>query len=149
MSGIIAGTDGSAHSQHAVDWAAREAAFRRVPLTVLTVYQAPVGHWGGKPGHHGEDSPRDQARALAQEQADKALSQLAGISPPPVEILAVFGSPADELIRAADDAGADMIVVASRGTGGFARLRLGSVSTRLTHHAHHPVVVIPVENGRW
>ena len=148
MSGIIVGTDGSAHSQHAVDWAAREAVLRRVPLTVLTVYQASVGYWGAKPGHPGNDTPRDQARALAQEQADKALSQLAGISPPSAEIRAVFGVPADELIREADDAGADMIVVASRGTGGFAWLRLGSVTTRLTHHAHHPVVVIPVENGR-
>jgi nucleotide-binding universal stress UspA family protein len=148
MSGIIAATDGSAHSQHAVDWAAREAALRRVPLTVLTVYQGPAGYWGGKPGHHGEGSPRDRARALAQEQADKAVSQLAGISPPSVEIRAVFGIPADEIIRAADDAGAGMIVVASRGTGGFARLRLGSVTTRLTHHAHHPVVVIRAENGR-
>ena len=148
MSGIIVGTDGSAHSQHAVDWAAREAVLRRVPLTVLTVYQASVGYWGAKPGHPGNDTPRDQARALAQEQADKALSQLAGISPPSAEIRAVFGTPADELIQAADDADADMIVVASRGTGGFAWLRLGSVTTRLTHHAHHPVVVIPVENGR-
>jgi len=148
MSGIIAGTDGSAHSQHAVDWAAREAALRRVPLTVLTVYQAPVGHWGGEPGFPDKDTLRDQACALAQEQVDKALSQLADISPPSAEIRAVFGIPADELIRAADEAGADMIVVASRGTGGFARLRLGSVSTRLTHHGHHPVVVIPVENGR-
>ena len=148
MSGIIVGTDGSAHSQHAIDWAAREAALRGVPLTVLIVYQAPVSYWGAEPGYPGGDTLRDQARALAQEQADKALSQLAGISPPSAEIRAVFGIPADELIQAADHAGADMIVVASRGTGGFARLRLGSVTTRLTHHAHHPVVVIPVENGR-
>ena len=115
---------------------------------MLTVYQAPVGYWGGNPGYPGVDTPRDRARALAQEQADKALSQLVGISPPSTEIRAVFGIPADELIRAADDVGADMIVVASRGSDGFARLRLGSVTTQLTHHAHHPVVVIPVEDGR-
>ncbi len=40
----------------------------------------------------------------------------------------------------------DMIVVGSRRTGGFARLLMGSVSTQISHHAHCPVVIIPLEN---
>jgi nucleotide-binding universal stress UspA family protein len=52
--------------------------------------------------------------------------------------------PGDELLNAAADA--DMIVVGCRGTGGFKRLRMGSVSLQVTHHAHCPVVVIPDDN---
>ena len=57
---------------------------------------------------------------------------------------AVTGVPAEELLSAAADA--DMIVVGSRGAGGFKRLLLGSVATQVTHHAGCPVVVIPDEN---
>lgn len=52
--------------------------------------------------------------------------------------------PAHELLSAAKDA--DMIVVGSRGTGGFTRLLMGSVSTQVSHHAHGPVVIIPPED---
>ncbi len=146
MSCIIVGTDGSAHSQRAVDWAARAAAFRQVRLIVVTAYQAPARDWGGQSPYPDGNTLREQALAIAQEQADKALSQLGDRRPPPVEVHAAFGIPADQLIGVADDADAEMIVVAARGTGGFKRLLLGSVSTQLTHHAHHPVVVIPVED---
>jgi nucleotide-binding universal stress UspA family protein len=55
-------------------------------------------------------------------------------------IVAGGGLPAKTLLEAAT--GADMLVVGSRGAGGFQRLRLGSVSTQVTHHAPCPVVVI-------
>jgi nucleotide-binding universal stress UspA family protein len=61
--------------------------------------------------------------------------------PPSVTVRAVTGLPAEELLNEA--AHADMIVVGSRGAGGFKRLLMGSVSTQVTHHAHCPVVVIP------
>lgn len=50
-------------------------------------------------------------------------------------------TPASELLEAAKDA--DLLVIGSRGSGGFGRLMLGSVSTQLVHHASCPVVVIP------
>ena len=50
------------------------------------------------------------------------------------------GDPAEELIKASHDA--DMVVVGSRGIGGFASLLMGSVSSKVTHHAACPVVVI-------
>ncbi len=52
----------------------------------------------------------------------------------------VTGDPAEELINASRDA--DMVVVGSRGSGGFASLLMGSVSSKVTHHAACPVVVI-------
>jgi nucleotide-binding universal stress UspA family protein len=53
----------------------------------------------------------------------------------------VTGDAAEELVRASRDA--DMLVVGSRGSGGFARLLMGSVSSQVTHHATCPVVIIP------
>jgi len=60
--------------------------------------------------------------------------------PASVAVQAVLGIPAEELLKAAADA--DMIVVGSRGAGGFKKLRLGSVSSHVVHHGHCPVVVI-------
>ena len=53
----------------------------------------------------------------------------------------VTGDVAEELVRASRDA--DLIVVGSRGGGGFAKLLMGSVSSQVTHHAECPIVVIP------
>jgi len=148
MPGIIVGTDGSAHSQRALEWAIREAGIRRTRLTVLTVYQAIPGYRGTvtSPGVH---ALAEKARKTAQEEANILLDR-AGARPRPlsVTVQAANGLPAEELIRAADDSRADMIVVGARGAGGFKKLLLGSVSTHLTHHAHCPVAVIPPEDRR-
>jgi nucleotide-binding universal stress UspA family protein len=50
------------------------------------------------------------------------------------------GDPAEELVKASHDAG--MLVVGSRGSGAFAKLLMGSVSSKVVHHAASPVVVI-------
>jgi nucleotide-binding universal stress UspA family protein len=55
-------------------------------------------------------------------------------------VRAVTGFPAEELIKASGDA--DLLVVGSRGAGGFAKLIMGSVSDQVMHHAHCPVVVV-------
>lgn len=139
MSGILVGYDGSGHSLRALEWAAREAAIRREPLTVLSVRQAAPAGW-----FHDQAAGPDRPEAGKQtgEQAEKAIARASAELPPPrVTIRTISGMPAEELLSAAS--GADMVVVGSRGTGGFAKLRLGSVSSYVTHHAHCPVVVIP------
>ena len=70
---------------------------------------------------------------------DKAVGRMAG-PPPAVTVRVACGSPAIELLGAAH--GADLLVVGCRGSGGFARLMLGSVSSQVAHHAPCPVVVV-------
>lgn len=142
MSGIIVGIDGSAHSRRALEWAIGEATIRHTPLTVLTVQQVITGYWGAPVIYPGDADLTQFARKVAQEETDEALAELgAGSRPPSVTVLAVAGAPAEEILRLAKDA--DMIVLGSRGAGGFRKLLMGSVTTQVTHHAHCPVVVIP------
>jgi len=144
MPGIIVGIDGSSHSRRALRWAIKEATTSRTPLIVLTVQHAMAGYWG--PVVYPQDpNLTEQARKVAQEETDIALAELgAGSRPPSVTVQARFGLPAEEILKAAADA--DMIVVGSRGAGGFKKLLMGSVSTQVTHHARCPVVVIPGDN---
>lgn len=149
MPGIIVGVDGSAHSQRALEWAIEEAAIRHAPLTVLTVltvHQANVGYWGSETSYPPDHALAEQARQSAHDAVAKAAAQLGGSGPASVTVRAVSGSPAEELLDAARDA--DMIVIGSRGAGGFPRLLIGSVSSHVAHYAHCPVVIIrPTDRG--
>ena len=146
MSGIVVGVDGSDHSRLALGWALREAAQRRVPLSVVSVRQAPVHpatdiYWAVPDlpaGDLSEGAERAAAKKL-QEFVDKVAGEIAE-PVADVTVTVVIGDPAGELIRASRDA--DLLVVGSRGSGGFARLLLGSVSSKVAHHAACPVVVI-------
>jgi nucleotide-binding universal stress UspA family protein len=145
MPGIIVGVDGSDRSRLALEWAIKEAAVRHAPLTVLTVSQALAGGYWGGPGYPGDLDRTKQAQEAAQVETDNVLDKVGeDVRPASVTVRAVCGVPAEELINAAADA--DMIVVGSRGAGGFKRLLLGSVSTHVTHHARCPVVVIPSDS---
>ncbi len=145
MPGIIVGVDGSDHSRHALEWAIGEAAVRHAPLTVLTVQQPVAGCWGGPVLYPGDDDLTEEARETAQQETDRTLEKTDPESrPSSVTVRAVTGLPAEALLEAAADA--DLLVVGSRGAGGFKRLLMGSVSLQVTHHAHCPVVVIPAEN---
>ena len=145
MPGIIVGVDGSDRSRQALEWAVSEAAVRHAPLTVLTVSEALAGgHWGG-PVFPADLDRTEQAQEAAQVETDKVLAKVgAGGEPTSVTVRAVTGIPAEELLHASADA--DMIVVGSRGAGGFKRLLLGSVSSHIAHHGYCPVVVIPTDN---
>lgn len=147
MPGILVGIDGSEHSRRALEWAVREAAIRHAPLTVLTVHQALVSYWTtGTVAYPGDEGLTKEAMETAQQETDGVLKQ-AGLAaqPPSVTVRAAHGLPAEELLCAAADA--DMLVVGSRGAGGFKRLLMGSVAAQVTQHARCPVVVIPAENA--
>lgn len=146
MPGIVVGVDGSEHSQHSLEWAMKEAALRHTALTVIAVHPLAVGTWTGSPTTSPQDeADEERARAAAQEGADKAAAPL-GEGAPAVTVRSVSGSPAAELIKAG--AGADLLVVGARGSGGSGRLLVGSVSAHVTHHAPCPVVVVRDEANR-
>ncbi len=144
MTGIIVGVDGSDNSRQALRWAMHEATLRHVPLTVMAVRPAPVRpatmiYWGL--ATYPESSlNQEQARQQAQEFVDKVASEI-GDPVPEVSVSVPTGDAAEELVRASRDA--DMLVVGTRGSGGFVKLLMGSVSSKVTHHAACPVVVIP------
>jgi len=145
MSGITVGIDGSAHSTRALEWAIKEAAIRHAPVTVLTVHTVPMSGWTGNPITLPQDAEdQEKAQRAAEEMTLKATSQLNGAQPSSVTVRAISGFPVQELIEASRTAG--LMVVGSRGAGGFARLMIGSVSSQVVHHAHCPVVVVPSES---
>jgi nucleotide-binding universal stress UspA family protein len=145
MTGIIVGIDGSENSRHALEWAIREAAVRHAPLTVLTVQATLIGYWGSPVLYPGDEDLVEHGRKRAQEETDSVLEKIGvELRPSSVTVRSVIGLPAEALLEAAADA--DMLVVGSRGAGGFKRLLMGSVSTQVTHHAPCPVVVIPDKN---
>jgi nucleotide-binding universal stress UspA family protein len=143
MPGIVVGIDGSNHSHHALIWAMRQAAGQHVPLTVLAVRPDPVRpvtgiYWGAHA--YPEDSHNPEvARKAIEEIVEQAWNEI-GEAATQVTVNVATGDPAKELINASHDA--DMVVVGSRGSGGFASLLMGSVSSKITHHAACPVVVI-------
>jgi nucleotide-binding universal stress UspA family protein len=144
MSGIIVGVDGSGHSQRALARAMNEAAIRQVPLTVLTVHEAVRGYYGHMTAYPDDPDRTEEARKAAQAESDKVLAGLAGPRPDSVTVKAVHGYPVGELIDAGKDA--DMIVLGSRGAGGFNRLMMGSVSGQVAQHALCPVLIVPPED---
>ena len=144
MSGIIVGVDGSGHSQRALEWAMKEAAIRHVPLTVLTVHEAIRGYFSGVALYPDDPARTEQAREAVQAESDKVLAGLEGPRPEAVTVKAIHGFPVKELINAGKDA--DMIVLGSRGAGGFTRLLMGSTASQVSQHAHCPVLIVPPED---
>lgn len=142
MSGIVVGIDGSHHASHALSWAMAEAAVRKADLTVLTVNSAPPSYWTGQPAPMPGDQERvEEIRKSAEEAVARAAADLGDQQPASVTVSAVSGFPAKAILEASEHA--DLVVVGSRGSGGFGALVLGSTSSQVVHHAKCPVVVVP------
>lgn len=137
---IVVGVDGSAPSRLALEWAVDEARLRRGEVQAITAWQFPpvtVGMEGliGNPGVF-----PDAARRL-QDEALKGVDS-AGVT---VTGEVVQGGASAVLLRAAGNA--DLVVVGSRGLGGFTGLLLGSVSAQLVHHSPSPVLTVRSRPG--
>ncbi|HUZ37785.1 MAG TPA: universal stress protein [Streptosporangiaceae bacterium] len=137
---IVVGVDGSPSSVRALTWAVREAGLSGGVIDAVCAWQYPVSYgWAVA-----EAEP--QLSALSLQALEKAIAE-AGAAGDTVEIRphVVEQNPAAALLAAAK--GADLLVVGSRGHGGFAGMLLGSVSQHCAHHAPCPVVVVRGEDG--
>lgn len=142
-SGIVVGVDGSDQSICALTWAAREARRRDVPLHVVTAYTVPIFAASSMDaGYTAVDDAviRDGARSV-QEKTLARLNQHGLEIIPRVE----SGDAAAVLLELSEDA--DLMVVGSRGRGGFVGRLLGSVSSALPAHAKCPTVIVPLRTA--
>jgi nucleotide-binding universal stress UspA family protein len=127
----------------AADWAARSAALRHVPLTVVHIVPTvDFGPFVDLPYDEGERARR------AEETISDVMGVVSEATAETPEIIVdhrvLSGNPVQALVDISKEA--DMIVVGSRGLGGVKGLLLGSVSTGVLHHAHCPVAVIHDED---
>jgi nucleotide-binding universal stress UspA family protein len=137
---VVVGVDGSEGSRLALVAAAEQAREHDATLTVLTTWAQPVT--AGAPGYAAYDwiNEADLSAGAKQQQAD-VLTAVLGTDPAlKVEQMVVEGHPAQQLVAAAE--GADLVVVGSRGHGGFVGMLLGSVSQHVAAHASCPVLVV-------
>lgn len=146
---VIVGVDGSAGSYEALRWALAEARLRKTPLRVLHAWiylHALVPALVGYPYvTRGSSEPLAADDGTAGRQAaetvlERAIAELGEPGDVEVERVIMEGSAAQVLIDAASER--DLLVVGSRGHGGFAGLLLGSVSQQCAQHAGCPVVIV-------
>ncbi|ORA60055.1 universal stress protein [Mycobacteroides franklinii] len=139
-SGIVVGVDGSSCSDAAVRWAAKESRMRNESLTVVSAFDIEQTHVYDQQLRERIYQSRERHAQLilenawrtAEEAADGPLSRAHG--------QVAFGHPVPTLVDAAQNA--RVLVVGSRGLHTLDRLRLGSTSTAVLHHARCPVAVI-------
>jgi nucleotide-binding universal stress UspA family protein len=128
--------DGSEQSKAALRWALEEARLRGASVRVIHAWTIRYAAGIGVAYVAGTvDQLRDESERLLASVIDEVGTE--GVD---VERAAVEGGAARVLVEAAE--GADLLVVGSRGHGGFAGLLLGSVSQQCAHHAPCPVVIV-------
>ena len=141
MGRIVVGIDGSEGSRTALRWAFDEALRRSSTVCLLHAWSfpfsiAPMAVPIAVPSF-------EEMNEVASAILDQALADIAAPAGLQLERRTVEGGAAEALIDAAKDA--ELLVVGTRGLGGFSRLLLGSVSHQCVHHAPCPVVVVPPE----
>ncbi len=135
---IVVGVDGSSGGRCALRWAVAEAAIRGASVEAVHAWREP--HLGAVQNVPIFTDPQifEHAARDTLEREIESVGQSSLVAP--VEGFVVHGAAAGALVEAAK--GADLLVVGSRGLGGFTGLLLGSVSHQVTHHAPCPVVVV-------
>jgi nucleotide-binding universal stress UspA family protein len=131
---IVVGVDGSPASIDALRWAARQAELTQSSIQAVITWQVP--------NQFGDDFYGDQFdwADIAQRTLDAALVEAGGGTPFTGDAVVFQGHPARSLVDISEEA--ELLVVGSRGHGGFTGLLLGSVSEYVVTHAGCPVLVI-------
>jgi nucleotide-binding universal stress UspA family protein len=138
---IVVGVDGSDSSRAALHWAYDEATHHGATLTVVSTWHPPAmpmtPPYGSLPPEGYASQPKQEALNLLE----KLIAALEARKPAvDVRTLISEGNPAEVLIERSKEA--DLMVVGSRGHGGFKGMLLGSVSQHLVAHSDCPVVVV-------
>jgi nucleotide-binding universal stress UspA family protein len=132
---IVVGVEGSVGSTRALDWAIAQAQRTGAVLDVVTAWMFPMAIG------YAFTTTVDEVRRRAQEVIDRAITHVAQVAPDVVvHGEAIEQSPAPALVNASK--GADLLVVGSRGMGGFTELMVGSVGQYCTRRASCSVVVV-------
>jgi nucleotide-binding universal stress UspA family protein len=143
---IVVGVDGSPSSRTALRWAVRQADLTNATIDAVLAWEIPVvlQSYAMAPIYAEQDggfeeNAKKTIEAVISEEVEPADSQR-------VRSLVINGHPAQVLLDIA--AGADLLVVGSRGHGKFAEALLGSVSQNCVHHASCPVLIMRGEPGQ-
>lgn len=128
---IVVGVDGSEVGDRALDWAAAQAGRTGAVLEIHTA-------WDQDYAFVTSDEVNETMGRLLERSVKRAIEVAPGVA---TSVMAHDGPPAAALIGASE--GADLLVVGTRGLGGFKGLLLGSVSLQCAHHARCPVTVVP------
>ena len=131
---VVVGVDGSEGSLRALRWAAKEARIRGARLRLVRAWS----YVDQPEGNFDPSYDEEAARRVVDESVSSLGTDSAGLE---IERRVVCDLPARALLDAAADA--DLLVVGSRGLGGFQGLLLGSVSQQVAHHAPCPIVIVP------
>ena len=131
---IVVGVDGSPASQAALDWGMEEARLRKGQVIVLASWAYPYVTDAAGQAWDYTGFERD-ARLILDGELRRADDPAV-----PVTGRLVEGNPVAALVEASREA--DLLIVGSRGLGGFSGMLLGSVSAQLAHHARCPVLII-------
>lgn len=130
---IVVGVDGSPHSERALAWALDYAKLSGASLRIICAWDLPPA-FGGTISYADPSFYRQAAEEFAASAAERVPGDV------PSESHAIAGHPADVLTQESDEA--SVLVLGSRGRGGFADMLLGSVTGYCSHHARCPVVVV-------
>jgi nucleotide-binding universal stress UspA family protein len=151
---IVVGIDGSQASKDALSWAVAEARLRSDSVVAIHAWTPPypaasvayptAAAFPGVPVAPVDDDLADAMRKGAEELLAEAVSEVAA-DEVTIEQRIVEGPAASALIDAAKDA--ELLVVGSRGHGGFTGLLLGSVSQQVANHAPCPIVIVRASEG--
>lgn len=134
---IVVGVDGSSTALHAARWAAAEALRRQLPLHLVHTYDIPVGY---APGIVAPAAVREGMRQQGWDWLREAKTAVAEAAPDLTPELVIQHGPVVPIL-VDHSRNASMIVLGTRGLGGFTGLLIGSISVALAGHAHCPVVV--------
>ena len=132
---IVVGVDGSAGSRGALRWAQRIADTTAATIEAVIAWELPRTY--GWSVDLGDWQPSVEAEKNLQQALDETFGDH---RPPGLRAIVTRGHAREVLLSASE--GAQMLVLGSRGHGGFAGLLLGSVSAACAEHAHCPVLVV-------